>query len=109
MNVRWQRGVFTCFGRRGRVDELTTAFSRVVKESRGASRLCQFPARGLVSPQAVIGNVDISDDGNDEGELDARLVGQQSKQRRNHGAANVSDGEHPRAFAGEWPQLRYAE
>ena len=63
--------------------------------------LRRYRALGLRSPQAVVGDVEVADDGNHERALNAHLVGQSTDQIGNDGAADNGGHDQPRALAGQ--------
>src|ERR1035437_97088 len=66
-------------------------------ESRENFRLCLRRARGLIPRQAIVGNEEVANDGQNEGVLIAKPDGQVAEERRNHSSTHVADGDHARS------------
>src|ERR1039457_1188400 len=72
-------------------------------------RLGPFGAGGLVTRQAIVGDVEVADDGNDEGVLNSDAIGKPAEEQRDGGATEVADGDDAGAFAGHGTELGDAE
>ena len=60
-----------------------------------------FRSRGLVAGNAVVGDEQVAYDRQNEGMLNAHVVGEQAEERRNGRAAHVADGDHAGALRGQ--------
>src|ERR1035437_1582216 len=61
-------------------------------------RLRPFGAGRLVARQAVVGDVEVADDGNDEGVLNSDAIGKPAQEQGDGGTTDLADGGDPGAF-----------